>query len=143
MNTDMDTDIYSKLLKYSDFKYDNKFSTVENYYMYIIVNGGLKMQKGKIASQVGHAVQKVTEYCLKECPKLWKKYNSSCTPKIVLKTQTEEELLNVIDKTEDIFKCYVIDAGKTQIKPNSLTAVGYIPMSKECVPTVLNDLKLL
>ena len=140
----MDENIYSKLRVYSDFNYNyNDLSTIENYYMYIVVNGDLKMHKGKIASQVGHAVQKVTEYCLKECPKLWKKYNSSCTPKIVLKTKNEEELLNLIDKTDNIFKCYVIDAGKTQIKPNSLTAVGYIPMSKECGQNIFKDFKLL
>ena len=140
----MSDDIYRKLAIYSDFRNDYSFENVsENYYMYIIINGGLNMQKGKIASQVGHAVQKVTEYCLSDCPKLWKKYSSSCTPKIVLKTKSEEELLYIISKTQDIYKCYVIDAGRTQIKPNSLTTVGFIPMAKECVPNEFSNLKLL
>lgn len=36
----------------------------DDYVMYIIINDDLKMQKGKIASQVGHAVQQLIENIL-------------------------------------------------------------------------------
>jgi peptidyl-tRNA hydrolase len=52
----------------------------------------------------------------------WSKYGNY--KKVVLKA-TEEELKEFI-ATET--KCrYVIDAGKTQIAPNSLTVVGFFP----------------
>ena len=36
-------------------------TTTQDYVMYIFVNDDLKMSKGKIASQVGHVVQKIIE----------------------------------------------------------------------------------
>ena len=87
----MDNDkILSILEEYPDYKdsfIDQLEETDENYIMYIIVNGSLKMKKGKVASQVGHAVQKLTELYIRKQPKILKKYNNSCCPKDSIKNK--------------------------------------------------------
>lgn len=111
-------------------------SSHASYTMYILVNNDLKMGKGKIASQVGHVVGHIIEDILRnalENPTAdgltdykmflqWK--NNHGNKKIVLKS-TENDLINFI-KTEK--KCrYVLDAGRTQIAPGSLTVIGFYP----------------
>ena len=134
------------LEKYSDFNdsfvLQDKKDT-DNYVMYIIVNGGLKMRSGKTAAQVGHAIHKITEVCVKTRKKLWRKYNSNCCPKIVLRTKDQDELLEIIERTQSLYKTYVIDEGRTQIPPDSLTAIAYVPMIKEFTPKIIQKLNLL
>lgn len=40
--------------------------------MYIVVNKDVKMEKGKIASQVGHVVANMAVKTFQEYPSLWK-----------------------------------------------------------------------
>tara|TARA_Y200000002_G_C22349849_1_gene524564 strand:+ start:229 stop:651 length:423 start_codon:yes stop_codon:yes gene_type:complete len=138
--------IIDLLKKYSDFMDSftiEKEQNVNNYVMYIIINGGLKMKKGKIASQVGHAVHQITEICLKTRKKLWKKYNLNSCPKIVLRTKDQDELLEIIEKTESLYKTYVIDEGRIQTPPNSLTVIAYVPMIKDYTPKIIQKLNSL
>lgn len=142
MNND---EILSILEDYPDYKesfIDQDKPIDENYVMYIIINGSVKMQKGKIASQVGHAVQKLTEHYIKNQPKILKKYNNCCCPKIVLKTNDVYELIRIMETTKNTFKTYVVDEGRTQIKPDTLTAIGFI-LRDDMVPKCISNLKLL
>jgi peptidyl-tRNA hydrolase len=105
----------------------------ESIVMYILVNNDLQMGKGKIASQVGHVVGQIVEEIIinkKKQPQNYELYQKWSTNhghiKIVLKATTND-LLTLIE-TEN--KCkYIIDAGRTQIEPNSLTVVGFYPRS--------------
>jgi peptidyl-tRNA hydrolase, PTH2 family len=104
--------------------------------MYILVNKDLKMGAGKTAAQVGHVVGVIVEEIIKNAydtptPESLEDYGyyekwtkNKMYKKVTLKA-TEEELWNFI-KTEK--KCrYIIDAGLTQIAPDSLTVVGFFP----------------
>ena len=145
MSEEENNKILQLISKFDDFKfsvYNGSVDESQAYYMYIIVNSSLKMGKGKIAAQVGHGVQKMTEYCLEHHKELWTKYVNSGIPKIVLKT-SQDQLLEVINKTENIFKSYVIDEGRTQIAENSLTAVSFIPLLKKDAPDIFKDKKIL
>lgn len=108
----------------------------DEYVMYIFVNHDLEMTKGKIASQVGHAVNMVTEDIMEM------KYESFQTPDqvrdymvwkqndamIVLKATTEQ--LKELAKRTNARP--VFDYGKTtQVKSGSLTAVGFFPSKKQ------------
>ncbi len=127
--------------------------------MYIFVNKDLSMDKGKIAGQVGHVVQKMLEYILPIVVKLdaglvtmknldeqtkthvqsylsWAKNGMA---KIVLKA-TQIELEEFISKHNAF---YVRDAGLTQIAPNSLTVVGFCPAPKPLMSPLVNGFKLL
>ncbi len=98
-----------------------------NLHMYIFVNNELKMSSGKIASQVGHVVMAMTEHLLNNKKsdeyKLYLQWKLNGQSKIVLKA-TESDLLYLKDLPNSK---YVIDAGITQINPNSLTVVGFLP----------------
>lgn len=98
--------------------------------MYIFVNRGLKMGTGKIAGQVGHAVESVVENkdrldgAYREWYHEWK--TAHLRTKIVL-SATEDQMneISLAYKSEAVF-----DAGRTQIAPHSFTALAVYPMPK-------------
>lgn len=105
--------------------------------MYIFVNNDLSMGKGKIASQVGHAVQAITEEIIRkgyeknpppECYFTYMKWKRHCA-KIVLKASTEQlkELAKHMEARS------IIDDGQTQVDPGSLTVVGFFPSANRDV----------
>jgi PTH2 family peptidyl-tRNA hydrolase len=113
----------------------NIINVDDEYTMYIIVNNDLKMKEGKIASQVGHAVEMITEKLMnfiyestqsKEFTINYMKYSKSGRKKIVLKG-TQEQMEQFM-KDDDCM--HVVDAGRTQVAPNSLTAIAFIPSNK-------------
>ena len=111
--------------------------TGDNLYMYILVNNDAKMGKGKIAGQVGHVVGLITEEIIQDYYEerdiiateayeryiSWKKKGHA---KIILKA-TEEQMKLFLNDMECV---YVRDAGKTQIAPNTLTAIGFYPSTE-------------
>lgn len=114
--------------------------------MYIFVNSDLKMGKGKIAAQVGHVVQHISEEIIRSAYEqrrppeyyfTYMKWKQSGNAKIVLKT-TQEQLKVLMEMPE---ARHVIDAGRTQIEPNSLTVVGFYPSTT--LEETVKDYKLL
>lgn len=126
----------------------------EDYRMYIIVNSDAKMGKGKIASQVGHAVMEVTETMINHYPQLWRDFKrGGINAKICLKANSE--LIHEIYQTYDWLIhpnrqawCRGIkDAGRTQVDPGTLTAIAFCPMKLSSIPNnlsrIISKLKLL
>lgn len=113
------------------------------YVMYLIVRTDLKMGKGKIGAQCGHAVQYLTIRNLHK--PFFKQYLNGSHPKIILKVPSLEEM-NTISNY-----CYrnripyyeVIDSGKTQIPPKTKTVLGVAPLRRSEVPDIIKNLKLL
>jgi len=118
------------------------------YAMYIFINDDLKMQKGKIASQTGHVVQFITEDIIRmgyetaggppDAYVRYMKWKANGCAKIVLKA-TQEQLKSLLKLPE---ARYVIDSGRTQIAPNSLTVVGFFPRLKTEILDLVKDYKL-
>lgn len=99
--------------------------------MYIFVNKDLEMGKGKVASQVGHVVQLITEEIIrsgyeKNPPPAhyftYMKWKRHCA-KIVLKGTTDQ----LMELSKHAEARAIIDDGQTQVAPGSLTAVGFFP----------------
>ena len=109
-------------------------------YMYILVNKSLRMTPGKVAAQVGHAVERLTLACHNS--NIYKDFRACGTPKIVLSVPSEEQFIQVLDQTKKYNKVYVIDEGLTQIPKNSVTAVGYYLMYENEIPPILKNLSL-
>lgn len=109
----------------------------------IVVRKDLKMSCGKIAGQVAHASLRAYWATPKETRDDWT-YNYN-EVKVVLKVQSKEELEKLIEVCEDggVSYSWVFDAGKTQIEPNTLTAVGIGPDNDEVINSIIGDLKLL
>lgn len=109
--------------------------------MYILVNNDLKMGKGKLCAQVGHAVAAWIRRLEKSPTDAYKKWVAHLEPKIVLKAE-----LNVILALRKRYQQQteiVVDAGLTQIAPGSITVLAFAPLHLNDVPSELHSLKLL
>ena len=103
--------------------------------MYLFVNTDLGMKAGKVAAQTCHVTRQITDQIIRsgyESNKIpesyltYMRWINDGEKKITLKA-TEAQLRELI-KEEDSY--HVIDAGRTQIAPNSLTVVGFKPSNK-------------
>lgn len=121
--------------------FDSLIDDISNYdvKMYLFVNNDLKMGKGKIAGQVGHAVGKIVERCINNNSEEYALWKNTFYKKIVCKA-TYNELIEL--KSINKSMC-IMDMGKTQIEANSLTVVGFEPMFNSDIPKKFNSFKLL
>ncbi|MDW0148253.1 MAG: peptidyl-tRNA hydrolase Pth2 [Nitrososphaeraceae archaeon] len=111
----------------------------------IVVRKDLRMGTGKIASQVGHAAVLGTEQSRK-LNKLWlRSWFNEGQPKIVVKVNSLEELLQVQRDAEElrIPSVMVQDRGLTQIPTGTLTCIGIGPAPSDIIDKVTSELKLL
>jgi PTH2 family peptidyl-tRNA hydrolase len=109
-----------------------------NLAMYILVNGDLKMSSGKVAGQVGHAIESYLYNC--EDKELISKHMESNQTKIVLDCPQ-----NKLEEYANKYPKYTVrDAGKTELEPDSLTAVciGILDKDKDEVPKDVKRMRL-
>ncbi|MEM5766182.1 MAG: peptidyl-tRNA hydrolase Pth2 [Candidatus Aenigmatarchaeota archaeon] len=108
----------------------------------ILVRTDLKMGKGKIAAQCCHAAVGTLELVDREILKKWEKEGSK---KIVLKVRNEKELLEIYKKTKkEKIPCFLVkDAGLTQLKSGTITALGIGPDKEEKIDKITGKFKLL
>jgi peptidyl-tRNA hydrolase len=114
--------------------------------MYIVVNKDLNMSPGKIAAQVGHGVEKVCGYY----KYIWDLVKSLSPENILekdsqfindfLEWQIEGNSTKIVlgADTKTFTKLsrkspelVVVDAGKTEIAPNTKTVICFWPMEKD------------
>ena len=92
-----------------------------------------KMGHGKIAAQCCHATLGAYKRAQKRCPGAVEGWEYTGQAKIAVKCPTEEELMRLRDEAAErgISFYLVLDAGRTQIAPNSKTvlAIGPAPVS--------------
>ncbi len=110
-----------------------------------LVNHGLKMGKGKIAAQVGHAAVKAALNAAEHHPNQMQAWLSSGQRKVVVKAQDAEEIEKLLAaaKRKGLPTCTVHDAGRTQIPAGSLTVGAVGPGSSEEIDELTGHLKLL
>jgi PTH2 family peptidyl-tRNA hydrolase len=100
---------------------------------------------GKISSQVGHAAVLGVERARKY-NKLWLRiWFNEGQPKIVVKVNSIEELLQVQSDAEKLMMPLVIvqDRGLTQIPTGTVTCIGIGPAPSDIIDKVTSKLKLL
>lgn len=110
----------------------------------LVINHDLKMGKGKIAAQSGHASVSATLKLGANKPNLLDAWLKSGQKKVCLKT-TQDELLELEKHAIKlgIQTVRVNDAGKTQIPSGSLTVIAFGPAQDEKLDTLTGHLKLL
>lgn len=111
--------------------------------IYLIVRKDLKMTKGKIAAQCGHAVQELIVQCPRD---VLDKYRENMSyPKICLQVPDYVHIEDLIKQfQEKKFPYHLVkDEGRTQTQPGSHTVLGLGPIYKSQVKDLLNHLKLL
>lgn len=112
--------------------------------MYVVVNNDAQMNKGKIASQVGHVVMNMAlTLVAKQRMSLLDAYQADGMHKKIVLRATEPEMRALFDKYGSNYTCVKIhDAGLTQVPANTLTAIAFEPAPMGTYPE-LAKLKLL
>ena len=111
----------------------------------IVVRKDLRMSIGKIASQVGHAAVLGVEQSRKLNKSWLKRWFNEGQPKIVVKVNSLQELLQVESDAENLMIPLVIvqDRGLTQIAEGTVTCIGIGPAPSIIIDKVTSELKLL
>lgn len=119
--------------------------TEENLRMYILVNGDIKISKGKLPGQVGHAVSSFIYHVYmkeKDFNGLYDKEVSmdeymKRQKKIILKC--DQETLERLERTGYVT---IRDMGLTELEENTLTCVNFGIHNLDNVPDWIKELKL-
>jgi PTH2 family peptidyl-tRNA hydrolase len=119
--------------------------------MVLVVNNGLKMGKGKIGAQCGHATLSGYYRCkkLSASSKYWtkvlEKWHWEGVKKICVKVDDSEQLLQVQKDASKLgIPSYVVaDAGHTQIAAGSLTVCCLGPVESKHVDSITGKMKLI
>lgn len=113
--------------------------------MVIVVQNNLGMGKGKIAAQCAHAAVQCYKTGMEMDSKTVKIWLASGQPKVVVKVNSEEELLSIaaLSTKCGLINCLIKDAGKTQLEPSTITILGIGPGKKQDIDSVTGHLKLL
>jgi len=113
--------------------------------MVLCVNKTLKMSKGKIAAQCGHAAVGCYKRAGTQCPRALDAWEVTGCAKIALSCTTEEDMHDIARKAaeRDIPTCLVEDAGRTQIAAGSRTVLGLGPAPVAAFEGLTDHLKLM
>lgn len=112
------------------------------YKQVIVIRKDLGMGKGKIAAQVAHASLEAYKRADREDVDEWERDG---TKKVVVKADGLMELMKIRDMVKSMGLAYYVvrDAGKSQISPGTVTAIGIGPATEGEIDKITKDLKLL
>ncbi len=119
----------------SDFKYKQV----------IVVRSDLKMGKGKIAAQAGHAAVSAAEEARRNFQKWWRSWLDEGQSKIAVKAKDETELLSLEDEARHsgLPFALITDRGLTQLEPDTRTCLAIGPAPASEVDRITEKLALL
>jgi PTH2 family peptidyl-tRNA hydrolase len=120
-------------------------SSAFDYKLVIVVRTDIKMSKGKMAAQAGHAAVSASEYARKNRPEWWTPWISEGQCKIAVKVKSEQEILELERKARNagLPAALIVDRGLTEIPPNTITCLGIGPAPANKVDTITGNLSLL
>jgi len=110
----------------------------------LVINNDLKMGKGKIAAQAGHASVTATLKSGEHRPATLDSWLKSGQKKVCLKSSYDDLIeLESKAKANGIQTVRITDAGKTQIPSGSLTVIAFGPDNEDILQGLTGHLKLL
>ena len=120
-------------------------STDEEYKLVLLVRKDLKMQKGKIAAQCGHASVGCVLKAQKKDPVSLNTLLYRGQAKITLNVDNLQQLEELEQKAlaKNLITKKIRDAGRTQVEPGSITVLGIGPGPVSVINEVTGKLKLL
>jgi PTH2 family peptidyl-tRNA hydrolase len=115
------------------------------YKQVIAVRTDLKMGKGKLAAQVGHAAVSAAEETRKKHPEWCRKWMKEGQCKVIVKLKSLDEVLELQEKVTQSRIPYslIIDRGLTQLPPNTVTCLGVGPALSVKIDKITRNLPLL
>ena len=112
------------------------------YKQVIAVRKDLKLSRGKLAVQVAHASLEAYTHTGAEARQAWE---SGGAKKVVVKVDGLRELEELHRKARSLrYPCAMIrDAGKTEVAPGTVTALGIGPVNESEADRITGNLKML
>ena len=116
-----------------------------SYKQVIVVRTDIKMSKGKIAAQAGHAAVSAAEYARKNRPEWWNPWINEGQCKIAVKVSSEKEILELEKKARmaSLPIALIVDRGLTELPPETITCLGIGPAPSNKVDSITGNLRLL
>ena len=110
----------------------------------IVLRKDLSMDVGKLISQACHACLEASEAAKKRDLSIWKAWICGGAKKIVVKVFSLSELLVLQNQAKrlGVPHALIVDRGRTQLPPNTLTALGIGPWKAETIDRITGELKL-
>ena len=102
----------------------------------------IKLSKGKTAAQAAHASIEAYKKSQSEDREEWE---STGSKKVVLKVKDIKGLLAIQKDAREASMPFALikDAGKTEVKPGTVTALGIGPCDEEEIDRITGHLKIL
>ena len=115
------------------------------YKQVIAMRTDLKMSRGKIAAQAGHAAVSAAEEVRKKCSDWWKAWIAEGQCKIAVRAESEQELLELEEKAKQskLPTALIVDRGLTELPPDTITCLGIGPAPSIQIDTITGKLPLL
>ncbi|NWF87460.1 peptidyl-tRNA hydrolase [Candidatus Bathyarchaeota archaeon] len=115
------------------------------YKQVIVFRSDLKLSKGKIAAQAGHAAISAAEEARKHHKEWWAAWLNEGQRKIAAKVKNEKELLSLEQLAKEFaLPCsLIVDKGLTEIPPGTVTCLGIGPAPVERIDKITGTLPLL
>ena len=110
----------------------------------IVFRSDLKLSKGKMAAQAGHAAISAAEEARKQYKEWWKAWIEEGQCKIAVKVKSEKELLELEKQANELaLPCaLIIDRGLTEVPPGTVTCLGIGPAPTEKIDAITGMLPL-
>lgn len=118
--------------------------TMENK-MVIAVRKDLRLSAGKMAAQVAHAAVNCAFASKRRKPDWFERWYDEGQKKVVVKVASLDELLRLKVQAEDagLVTSLIMDAGLTELPPNTTTCLGIGPAPDDIIDKVTGHLGLM
>jgi len=115
------------------------------YKQVIVFRSDLRLSKGKIAAQAGHAAISAAEKARKRHKEWWNAWMKEGQCKIAVKVKSEKELLELEKQAKDLtLPCaLIVDRGLTEVPPGTVTCLGIGPAPAEKIDKITGMLPLV
>jgi len=115
------------------------------YKQVIIFRSDLRMSKGKIAAQAGHAAVSAGEEARRHHKAWWNAWINEGQCKIAVKVKNEKELIQLEKQAKELALPHslITDRGLTEIPPGTTTCLGIGPVPADKIDRITGNLPLL
>lgn len=116
-----------------------------NYKQLLIFRSDLKLSRGKLAAQAGHAAVSAAQNAFVYHKKWWDSWLHEGQCKIAVKVANEKELFKLKKAAEDLDlpNALIIDRGLTEIPEGTITCLGIGPAPENKIDRLTGKLQLL
>jgi len=116
-----------------------------DYKQILVFRTDLKLSKGKLAAQAGHAAVSAAEEAHKRCRNWWEAWLFEGQRKIAVKVKDEKELGELEKAAKDLGlpNALIVDRGLTEIPEGTVTCLGIGPAPAELMDRLTGKLPLM